>query len=100
MAIDRTNIALDIASRGVVLAGQLENTIESLNALLEWGLSAGLDLTNYDEEFAASSELKHVDGLTLNWLFGVIAPNIKQYMEQTFVSGSSYRAILQKSRRA
>lgn len=100
MAIDQTAVALDIAARGVTLAGQLQQTVEQLNDLLTWGLAAGLDLTQYNEQFAASSELKHVDGATLNQLFAVVAPGVKAYLDATELNGVDYMTIIHKARRA
>lgn len=101
MAIDQTNIALDIASRGVQLAGTLQQTLEELEDLLAWGVAAGLDLSEYDAAFAESPELQHVDGQTLNRLFGAVAPGVINFLDTTEVNGGdSYTDIVQKARRS
>ena len=100
MAIDQTRVALDIASRAVALAGQLQNTVEELNELLAWGLDAGLNMTVFDDDFAGSAELQHVDGATLNRLLGNVAPGVQGYLDSTEAGDDTFTEIVQKARRA
>ena len=100
MAIDQTNIALDIAAKGVANAGNIQNALEEMSDLLEWGLAAGISLANFDDDLAGSPELQHVDGLTLNQLFGTVIPGVIAYLDANEVNGSTYAEIIQKARRS
>ena len=103
MATNQENIALDVAAKGVQLAGQLQRTLDDFAALLAWGLAAGIDLSQHDEAFAQAAELQHVNGTTLNLLFALVAPGISGYLAANVAPGAggdTYQEIVQKARRS
>ena len=99
MAIDQTNVALDIASRSVQAAGDFMDALEVLEEELEHGLRAGLNMTDYDSELSESGELKHVDGAVFNKLMATAVPDIRAYLEATSTGGDTYEALFYKVKR-
>lgn len=101
MAIDQTNVALDIAAKGVTNASKIQNALEEMEDLLAWGLDAGLSLANYDDDLAAAPELQHVDGATLNTLFGTVIPAVIAFLDaETTAGGDTYTEVIQRARRS
>lgn len=99
MAIDQTNIALDIAVRTVNAAGRFLDVLNSLEEELEHGMCAGLNFTDYDSDFIESEELKHLDGAVLNKLLAQATPNIRTYIESTMAGTQTYEQLLYRVRR-
>lgn len=99
MAIDQTLVALDIAGTTVTKAGELVDVLEALESERAHGVAAGMNLVDYDANFAASDPLKHVDGMTLNRVLAIVVAGILNYLETTTVGEDTYMEILQKARR-
>lgn len=100
MPINQQNIGLDIASRAVNAAGNLQAAIAELNELLDWATGAGLtDLDQFNAAFEAHGELQHVDGATLEKLVAVVAPALESYLADTMSGEETYKEIIDKSRR-
>lgn len=98
MAIDQTNVALDIASKAVAKAGQLVDALADLEELYKHGQRAGLNMVDYDAAFEAS-DLKHVNGATLNKLLAVVTPAFRAWLVAQTSGADTYEAILYKARR-
>lgn len=99
MAINQTNVALDIASKAVAQAGKMLDALAVLEELLEHGLRADLNMTDYNAQFAESSELQHVDGATLNALLAIVTPGIRAALEGGMAGANTWEAVLYKARR-
>jgi len=99
MAINQTNVALDIASRAVAATDRLLDALAVLEELYQHGSQAGLNMINYDANFAASAELQHVDGATLNKVLAVVASGIRSTLTTQQSGGQTWEAILYKARR-
>lgn len=96
MAIDQTNVALDIAVRAVQNATAFIEAFEELENLLTHATEAGVNMVSYDAALATSS-VKHVDGATINKL-AVLVPALKTYLNATSVTGTTYKQVLYKLR--
>lgn len=94
MAIDQTNIALDLASELVQLDTQLVELINEINAKVTHFTQSGINFTNFETNFATSGELMHVDGATLNRLTNTIMPALNTWLTTTLVGGKSYWKVL------
>lgn len=96
MAIDQTNIALDIASRACQQATNFVEALEELEDILTHATAAGISMVAYDAAIAESS-IKHTDGATINKL-ATILPALLTYLSGTSVSGTTYKQVLYKLR--
>jgi hypothetical protein len=96
MAIDQTNVALDIAARAVQQATALLEAFEELEDILTHATQAGINMTSFDAALAESS-VKHTDGATINKL-AVIIPALQTYLNGTSTGGTTYKQVLYKLR--
>lgn len=96
MAIDQTNVALDIASKAVQGATNLLEALEELEDILTHATAAGISMVNYDAALAESS-VKHTDGATINKL-AVLVPAVLTYLNATSTGGTTYKQVLYKLR--
>lgn len=96
MAIDQTNVALDIAARAVEQATNLVEALEELEDILSHATAAGISMVNYDAAIGESS-VKHTDGATINKL-AVLVPALLTYLNATSTGGTTYKQILYKLR--
>lgn len=99
MAINKENVALDIASRLVSTSSDLMNAVEEFTDLLDWATDAGINMANHNTAFESSPELQHVDGATLNKLATII-PALVSHLDTNLVTGVSSGAWLQQIRRS
>lgn len=83
MAISQNNKALNIATDTVDATQKFMEAIETLRALEEERAAAGLTLTDFDDDFAASS-VKHVDGAAINAVLNTSIPAIWTFMTANF----------------
>ena len=93
MAIDQTSVALNLASRSVAAASRFIDALTVLEAELEHGLRAGLNMADYDADLGESEELKHLDGSTFNKLMATAVPAIRLFLEGTSAGGSTYEEL-------
>lgn len=98
MAIDQTNVALDIASKVIQQATNFIEAFEEMEDLLTHATQSGINMTSFDEALSASPEIKHTDGVTINKL-AVIIPALQTYLNATSTGGTTYKAVLYKLRR-
>lgn len=96
MAIDQTNVALDIAAKAVQEATKLTEALEELEDILTHATAAGITMVNYDAAIEASS-VKHTDGATINKL-AVLVPALLTYLNATSTGGTTYKQVLYKLR--
>ena len=99
MAINQTNIALDIASKTVAATGKLLDALAVLEELYDHGAAAGLNMVNYNVQLAESAELQHVDGATLNSVLAVVVPGVRANLIAQSSGGITWESILYKARR-
>lgn len=84
MAIDQTEKAKNIAIETVQAADDFMVALGKLMALEEERVSSGLNLSDFDEAYAATVGLAHVDGAALNAVLNTSIPTIWSYMLQFF----------------
>lgn len=96
MAIDQTNVALDIASKAVQGATKFLEALEELEDILTHATAAGISMVNYDPALAESS-VRHTDGATINKL-AVLVPALLTYLNATSTGGTTYKQVLYKLR--
>lgn len=96
MAIDQTNVALDIAAKAVQEATKLTEALEELEDILTHATQAGISMTAFDVAIGESS-VKHTDGATINKL-AVIIPALLTYLNATSTGGTTYKQVLYKLR--
>lgn len=96
MAIDQTNVALDIASKAVQASTNLLEALEELEDILTHATAAGISMVAYDAAIGESS-VKHTDGATINKL-AVLVPALLTYLNATSTGGTTYKQILYKLR--
>ena len=92
MAIDQTDVALNIGSKTVDATVKFLDAIEALQSLEDQRVAAGLTLTDFDADYATSS-LKHLDGAALNAILNTSIPAI-----WTFMTTNNHDDNLQKAR--
>ena len=99
MAIDRTDVALNLGSKTVDATVKFLDAIEALQSLEEQRGSAGVTLTAFDAAFASSS-IKHMDGASLDAILNTSIPEIWKFMigDVTAVLGQQHDDNLQKAR--
>lgn len=96
MAIDQTNVALDLAAKAVQQATNLVEALEELESVLNHATQAGISMVNFDTALAASS-VKHTDGATINKLANLI-PALQTFLNSTSTGGTTYKQVLYKLR--
>lgn len=96
MAIDQTNVALDIAAKAVQQATNLVEALEELESVLNHATQAGVSMVNFDAALATSS-VKHTDGATINKL-AVLIPALQTFLNSTSTGGTTYKQVLYKLR--
>jgi len=96
MAINQTNVALNIASKTVQSTTQFLEAFEELEDLLTQATQAGINMVTYDADLAVS-DVRHVDGATINKLATII-PALQTWLAGQTVSGATYKAALYKIR--
>jgi hypothetical protein len=96
MAIDQTNVALNIASKTVQATTQLLEAFEELEDILTQATQAGINMTAFDAALA-TSDVKHVDGATINKLATII-PALQTWLAGNSVTGTTYKQALYKIR--
>lgn len=79
MAIDQTDVALNLGSKTVDAAVKFLDAIEALQSLEGQRVSAGLTLADFDDAYAASG-LKHVNGAALDAIINTSIPAIWAFM--------------------
>lgn len=79
MAIDQTDVALNIASKTVTSAANLLDAIAELEALEAQRVAAGITLPDFDADYATSG-VKHVNGASLNAVLNTSIPLIWTYI--------------------
>ncbi len=79
MAVDRTDVALNIASNTVASATNLLDAIAELQALEAQRVAAGITLTDFDADYATSG-VKHVNGASLDAVLNTSIPAIWTYI--------------------
>ena len=92
MAIDQTNVALNIATKAIDSTIKFLDAIAELQALEEQRAAAGITLTDFDADFATSA-VKHVDGASLNAVLNTSIPAI-----WTFITTGNHDDNLEKMR--
>lgn len=92
MAIDQTNVALNLGSKTVDAAVKFLDAIEALQSLEEQRDTVGLDLSDFDTIYAASA-IKHMDGADLTAILFTSIPAI-----WTFMVANNHDDNLQKAR--
>lgn len=96
MAIDQTDVALNIASKAVQASTNLLEALEELEDILTHATAAGISMVAYDGAISESS-VKHTDGATINKL-AVLVPAVLTYLNATSTGGTTYKQILYKLR--
>lgn len=96
MAIDQTNVALDIASKAVQQSTNFVEALEELEDILTHATAAGISMVNYDAAIGESS-VRHTDGATINKL-AVLVPALLTYLNATSTGGTTYKQVLYKLR--
>lgn len=96
MAIDQTNVALDIAAKAVQQATNFIEALEELEDILTHATAAGISMVAYDAALGESS-VKHTDGATINKL-AVLIPALLTYLNATSTGGTTYKQVLYKLR--
>lgn len=96
MAIDQTNVALDIAARAVQHTTSFLEALEELESVLNHATQAGISMVNFDAALATSS-VKHTDGATINKL-AVLIPALQTFLNSTSTGGTTYKQVLYKLR--
>lgn len=79
MAINQSDVALNLGSKTVDAAVKFLDAIEALQSLEEQRIAAGLTLTAFDAIFAASS-IKHMNGAALDAIINTSIPAIWSFM--------------------
>ena len=79
MAIDQTDVALNLASKTVDATVKFLGAIEAIQSLEDQRAAAGLTLTDYDAAFETSG-IKHMDGAALNAILNTSIPAIWAWM--------------------
>lgn len=99
MAIDQTDVALNLGSKTVDAAAKFLDAIEALQSLEAQRIAAGLTLTDYDTTYAGSG-IKHVNGAVLDAIINTSIPEIQKFMtgDVTAVLGQQHDDNLQKAR--
>lgn len=99
MAIDQTNIALDMGSKTVNAVDNLMEAIEELQSIEDQRIAAGIDLTDFNDDFV-NSGISHVDGVSLNAVLNTSIPEIWKFTtgDVTAVLGQQHDDNLQKVR--
>lgn len=92
MAIDQTDVALNLGSKTVDAAVNFLDAIEALQSLEDQRIAAGLTLTDFDDAYADSG-IKHVDGAALDAIINTSVPAI-----WTFMTTNNHDDNLQKAR--
>ncbi len=94
MAIDQTNVALDIAAKAVDQTTRFLEAFEELEDILLQATQAGINMTSFDAALAESS-VRHVDGATINKL-AVVIPALQTFLNGTSTGGTTYKQALYK----
>ncbi len=93
MAVDKTQKALNLASRTITATTKFMVALEDLLDLNTERSNGNIDLTDYDAEYLLHDNLKHVDGAMLNAVLSTSIPAIDGFM-----TGASHDDNLQRVR--
>lgn len=99
MAVDQTSIALDIAERMVQQVTKFLNALAELEEETAHADESLIDFNTFDADFAASSDLQHIDGGYLNKLKNDVVPGIRGYIDVTTSGTKTYERVLYEIKR-
>lgn len=80
MAINQEDKALNLAAQTVRAVEEFMGATETLRSLEAQRVASGLSLTDYDAAYAASTNLRHIDGTALNAVLFTSVPAIWAFM--------------------
>ena len=63
------------------------NSIEEIEDVYEWAISAGIVFTTFEDDIAADPFLKHAIGANYNQVAGVILPALISWLQAQTISG-------------